>query len=542
MNTEHCLNRCVKHCLLLPLVIVLILSANADAPGQGPNLVPNPSFEEMVFPTPPYSEDQLSSHCKEWRRGHKGTSDYFVRNSVSNCTSYCGPLPVNAVGKQYPRTGDAYAGVGTFEPDGGVFYWGQEYLAVQLVAALEADMLYEISFFVSLAETSTYGVEDFGAAVMTPAQASTYLGSTQVPGPVISLTPQVTATAAIPMGADDDVNETSDWTLVNGQFIANGGEEWLYIGMFNDPPSTTTTNPCYDDCLGAPCTQQTLDFGRSYHFVDDVSVSQIYRETDPCPCQFGWQESIEFSGTEYDYMPIGRGPWPDSFIHPDDDNLCCLNLSYSFSDIFKLHPGCTKNIKKIRISGDGGSSLFQSISSSDDVEAGFNINENDNTITFGNAGGNFPIDGEHVFASVCGIMNSDSVTGFGIRIELIDEFGQVVCEKLKGFEFECKIPAALQEKSIHIEGGQLSTLSGFVYPNPSTGSFNVVNILDQNLQSIEVRNSIGQIVHSFKPQSAVNPGEVVELDLSNLASGHYIIGLRGADNALVKTLSIVIER
>lgn len=56
-----------------------------------------------------------------------------------------------------------------------------------------------------------------------------------------------------------------------------------------------------------------------------------------------------------------------------------------------------------------------------------------------------------------------------------------------------------------------------IYPNPSTG---IVNIEAVGLNSIEVYNSIGQVVYSLQPES-----DKLTIDLSHLGTGAYMINV-----------------
>jgi hypothetical protein len=85
-----------------------------------------------------------------------------------------------------------------------------------------------------------------------------------------------------------------------------------------------------------------------------------------------------------------------------------------------------------------------------------------------------------------------------------------------------------------VNNGELAALETRVYPNPSTGSFNVkmnvANGVNENI-TMEVVNTIGQVVYSVKP--VVQNGYINEkIDLnSNLASGLYIVQTKIGDTS-----------
>jgi hypothetical protein len=65
---------------------------------------------------------------------------------------------------------------------------------------------------------------------------------------------------------ENDLSDTANWTLVSGNFIANGGEQYLTIGNFL-PDSLSNIIP-----LDSVCSQPN-GFGCGvYFYIDDVSV------------------------------------------------------------------------------------------------------------------------------------------------------------------------------------------------------------------------------------------------------------------------------
>ena len=93
--------------------------------GLAHNLVQNGSFEDTV--SCPLGGDQLykAIHWYKFRE----TPDYFHTCCIlSNCVV---GVPSNVFGFQYPHSGNAYAGMTTFDLTGAPFH---EFLAVQLLS------------------------------------------------------------------------------------------------------------------------------------------------------------------------------------------------------------------------------------------------------------------------------------------------------------------------------------------------------------------------------------------------------------------------
>ena len=209
------------------------------------NLVPNPDFEG--YTNCPDSLNELE-YAYPWFKASAGTADYFNSCSpVGNGAS----TPLNVVGSQAPLSGQGYGGaiVYTTVTDPTNSY--REYLEVPLLAPLQAGQLYRAAFHVSVADGYGWAIAEIGA----------YFSA----GPVISnasftvfnLVPQVVNPAY------NLLNSTSSWMLVQGTFVAAGGEDHLTIGNFLSDAATTAAPS------GGPFA------GYGYYYFDDVSVEAV---------------------------------------------------------------------------------------------------------------------------------------------------------------------------------------------------------------------------------------------------------------------------
>ncbi|MGQ0829105.1 MAG: T9SS type A sorting domain-containing protein [Bacteroidota bacterium] len=200
-----------------------------------PNLVPNPSFEDTV--SCPTTMGQINKTIP-WSNASNGSPDYF--NKCSNVPNYYVGVPINDLGYQNARTGNAYAGLETYFPN------QREYIEVQLDSTLKAGKKYCVLFYVSLANASKNAIDTLGAYLST---ASIFV-STQGPLPYI---PQIKNKNGV-------ISDTVNWVEVSGEYIASGGEQYITIGIFNDD-ATMNKIPAggtkYDD---------------AYYYIDDVTV------------------------------------------------------------------------------------------------------------------------------------------------------------------------------------------------------------------------------------------------------------------------------
>jgi hypothetical protein len=214
------------------------------------NLVPNPNFE-------------LFSTCPDWGNEIYKATPWFQPNiwngnttnsSSSEYLNQCSSdlysnVPNNFFGLETAKSGSGYAGIFLYTasvPNG-----AREYIEVKLDSVLDAGQKYCVSFYVSLADNSYYGIDAIGAYFSIDS-----LLNSGNQGPVILVTPQISASNIITV--------TSGWVRIEGEFIASGGERYLTIGNFVTGSQVGTQ---FVSNSGGQYFQ-----GLSYYYIDDVSV------------------------------------------------------------------------------------------------------------------------------------------------------------------------------------------------------------------------------------------------------------------------------
>lgn len=222
------------------------------------NLVPNYSFEQ--YDTCPYSSSQIK-FATPWFQpnfgGIGGSTDYY--NICDSFNLWAG-IPYNNLGYQHAKTGVAYTGIGVSYNDG--LSNGREYLEVKLTDALIAGKKYCIQFYVSLADKSKYAIDAIG--VYFSVDSALYYSNDFSYMPV---QPQFVNSGNI-------ISDTSNWSLISGEIIANGGEEFITIGNFY-PDSLTSV-----DTLSGTWP--------SYYYIDDISVYLCDCDTTPPVAKFNY--------------------------------------------------------------------------------------------------------------------------------------------------------------------------------------------------------------------------------------------------------------
>lgn len=209
------------------------------------NLVPNPSFEDTVV-----CPDILGQFtCKNWYSPSNNTPDYY-----NNCGSSAQTgTPINLTGFQVPNSGVSYAGIAIFgHPSFGP---GCEYIAVKLEEELLKDSLYYLEFFISLSNYVEYGNSDFGVYF----SIDSIYEPTWVINAVLPFNPQIEYQHNYIM-----INDTVNWTKINGYYFASGGEKYIAIGNFNPHDSS------YFDTI-----YPTNNWYLTYYYIDDVYLGLV---------------------------------------------------------------------------------------------------------------------------------------------------------------------------------------------------------------------------------------------------------------------------
>ncbi len=205
------------------------------------NLVPNYSFESYIN-CPNHDGDIVFAN--PWFSGSKNnfgvnfsSTDYF--NSC-NTAQYAVPNPT--LGMQNARTGNAFAGLVIWINNATY----REYIEVKLTQPLEARKKYCAEFWVNYS--------GFGYAIDA-------IGMTFSKDSLLTLlsTPIIKA-PDIENDAGNIIADTVGWTRIGGEYIAQGGEQFITIGCFIP-----------DNNIQRFFFTNSIQY--SYYILDDVSVT-----------------------------------------------------------------------------------------------------------------------------------------------------------------------------------------------------------------------------------------------------------------------------
>jgi gliding motility-associated-like protein len=223
------------------LLLLLLLSASSALHCQ--NLVPNPSFEEFEGNCP---DSIVFDNLKNWYSAYITPDYYTICNQL-----WFYKAPTTTAGYQLPLDGKGYIGF--------VYYAGngtedKEFIQVKLSNKLKAGRLYQLSFYVNLANKSRYAIGQLGAWLHADSMTNSLDFFTSI------VNPQVTSALG------KIFYDTLTWQNVVGCFEANGDEQYLTLGSFRK--NSATEYLLLDDISG--------DFECcAYYFIDMVELNEI---------------------------------------------------------------------------------------------------------------------------------------------------------------------------------------------------------------------------------------------------------------------------
>jgi hypothetical protein len=238
--------------------VIILFSINIYSQN---NLVYNGSFEEY-YSCPRTLNDTDTFGCKGWWSPNDATPDYlcwlnkteknFCENRYIELASYT------------QKTGDGFVGLALI----GTKYFWMEHIQSKLIKPLEAGKQYKVSFWVRLAyKHSDYATYNIGLyfskdpdIVGKKYNLSSYLRY---------MTPELRAHIK---NTDGNFITDTNWVEISGIYTAQGGEEYITIGMFwDDNPSVVKA---YEKCKNknTPHNQKLL----SKAIINNILIENNY--------------------------------------------------------------------------------------------------------------------------------------------------------------------------------------------------------------------------------------------------------------------------
>lgn len=225
-------------------------------------------------------------------------------------------VPQNDQGWQQPHSGNGYAGLvlkAFFLAD------YREYLTEPLVHPLIGGKAYYASFYVSLAN-DVCGIKQIGAYFsIDPPQFE--FGNF---APLVNDIPQVEHNGTF-------LSDTAQWMLIEGCFIAQGGENFITIGNFH-----SNANTPFDPL----CTYSISTL--TYYYLDDVYVSEIQPggldlDLVDGPVSACYDYTIHSGITGVSYL------WNTGSTDPD------LTVTTSGTYVLTIYDGCEAGVDSVEV-------------------------------------------------------------------------------------------------------------------------------------------------------------------------------------------------
>ena len=245
--------------------------------GYSQNLVPNYSFENINQCPDMVNYGSVDLCLVSWTDPTNGTSDCYNTCVVALPFSAI-PSHNNGYGYQYPKTGNGYAGIFVYQ--GTSMY--REYIHSQLLDSLKQDSCYYMEFYVNKMNKARYSV-NIGCFI-----SDTTIDNNYGPWFLLNYIPQIEQPNA------SILIDTLNWVRINGTYKANGGEQFITIGNFNNNTTIDTL------------TVGDTGNNSAYYYVEDVVLKLI--PTNISFADAGNNQSI----LQGDSIQIGNNPLSDA--------------------------------------------------------------------------------------------------------------------------------------------------------------------------------------------------------------------------------------
>lgn len=174
-------------------------------------------------------------------------------------------VPANPAGVQPPKEGKAYGGFSALSSlktsadyrGEKYIFLNREYMAFRLVTALVKQARYQVVFYISLAEKSSFAAPAMSVCVSPelPKRLQKFSHTLK----------EESATYKLDVAAV--LSDSTNWQRVAFSFVATGGEQYVTIGVFARDISRKAYNKINIDSAIKPLG--------AYYYVDDITVEGL---------------------------------------------------------------------------------------------------------------------------------------------------------------------------------------------------------------------------------------------------------------------------
>lgn len=218
------------------------------------NLVLNPSFETHSTQRCFIYLGSFNSSISDWSIPNFGSTDYF-----DTCSEEHGSKNYN--GFQNPRTGSSYAGLYLYANKN-----YREYVQGKLSKTLKKGKEYKMTFYLSLADKSSYALKDIEVLIteekLEPCYHSNNCDKVIKPSKAVKSNFEIYSDSK-----GEYFSSKEHWMEYTFEFTAKGNENYFSIGNFYKNSKTKKQR-----------TVSNSPFYFSYYYIDDVSVEAVEEE------------------------------------------------------------------------------------------------------------------------------------------------------------------------------------------------------------------------------------------------------------------------
>ena len=203
----------------------------------------------------------FNSVSVNWINPTEATPDLFFINNPN----YNYSMPKNFIGYQMPYEGIAYAGIYIKTTD--IKHFGhnwREYISIKLASKLISNQCYCLILQISLADTCNYFCNKLQA--LFTSKKINYKFTTNIP-----YNPQVSDIIG------SKIINKKDWTKICSVYKAEGGEQYLTLGNFDNDTLTSLFPLNVTKWKKNPISECT------YYYIGFVSLKPIHSESE-CDC------------------------------------------------------------------------------------------------------------------------------------------------------------------------------------------------------------------------------------------------------------------
>jgi len=220
------------------------------------NLVLNPSFESQKTDKCVFNIGGFNKMVSDWSTPNMASTDFFDACSKSENSGL-----KNYNGNQKPKSGNAYAGIYAYTDKN-----YREYIQGQLSKTLVKGKQYKMTFYLSLADKSSFAIKDI-EVLMTEEKLKPCYTSNSCEK---AIKPSKATKKQFKMYSNSEdiyFSDKESWMEYSFEFMAEGYENYFSIGNFYRNPKTKKQNIVSDS-----------PYFFSYYYIDDVSIEPLEKE------------------------------------------------------------------------------------------------------------------------------------------------------------------------------------------------------------------------------------------------------------------------